>query len=260
MGVFSFFKNKSCVGIVSFILSFLTAPSSSNAQQIVSLSPNLSPREFLANPSPISSAILSTTISEAGQLAWGVKTQQEGDYYKYYLQSVTYQNSGNILWQFPLPERISNRAFWGTKEPVDIRNYYGFPFLIGTIITAEAVFIADDSGILVIDKETGNLLVDKPADPSPDSFFVDWGRATIITSTQRCETPVKGGKIFTKCGEYLVYFNGENLWVWHPSGQLLDYINYSHKEHDIETHESLNYQIRISLKTVIVEIRGFVGE
>lgn len=211
--------------------------------------------------SPTLCPIISTNFSEAEEeLEWGVKTQIEENYYNYYLETVSYKNQGKILWQIYLPDRIKGQAIWRTKQPIDVRNYYGFPFLIGTLITEQTVFIADSSGVLVLDRQTGEILVDKSAESSSDLFFVDVGSATLITPNQRCNIQVRGGQFFSQCGDYIVYFNRRNLWVWSLSGKLLDSTNYSHQDHNIETHQSLNYQMRISLKTMTVEITGFVGE
>ncbi len=245
-------------GSFTFFLSMVTNPLLGNSQPIESLSPNLLLVERDVDLSQMSSSTLSTTLSENESLEWGIKTQEEGDDYKYYLSSVSYKKEGNIIWTIPLPERLTNRVIGYNKRTLPPRYFLFSYFLMGTILEDDAIFIADRSGVLVLDREMGKILVDKPAESSPDYFYVDGGSATIITPTQRCEMKTQGGKFFHPCGGYIVYFNGENLWVWDKSIQLVEQTNYSHKEHDIETDHPRNKKIRIDLRTVTVEVRGFI--
>lgn len=240
-------RNKSCFLIVPFLLSVITISTPSKAQHIV--------YPFLS-----ASSLSSTTVAEAEELEWEweVKNRSDRNYYNYYLQSVSYKSQGNIIWQYSLPDRITSHAFWITKEPTDVSNYYGFPFLIGSIFTDKTVVIADDSGLLVLDKQTGQVLFNQSAESSSDSFFVDQGTATLTTASQNCEAEADGGKFVAECGKYIIYFNGYNLWVLNSSGEILDSANYRYQDHNIKTDESLSYHIKISLKTVTVDIRGFV--
>ncbi|MEE3718815.1 hypothetical protein V2H45_18895 [Tumidithrix elongata RA019] len=215
----------------------------------------------MIEPLPKPSLMLSNAIAEASSLEWNVTTQQEGDYFNYYLASVSYRKQGKIVWTSSLPKWLTQKAIEQSyKKPVDIHSYNGFPFLLGTVFTDSEIFVADSSGVFVLDRNTGKILKDKPAEPSPDLFFVDWGTASITTQTQRCDLQIQGGQFLSACGEVLVYFNRKNLWVWNRSNQLVESVNYSQSKHKIDTHRPLNYKARISLKTVVVEISGFVGE
>lgn len=240
-------ENTSCFLLVSFFLTLIASPVLCQSQQVLSLSPLHKPVEL-------------SSISVDEKLEWGVKTQPEGDSYRYYLQSVSYQSQGNSLWTVPLPDWLANHAIgWSYKQPIDISREYGFPFLIGTIITDKAVWIAQGSGVLVLDKQTGKILGEEIAEPSPDHFFVDRGMATIITPTQRCVTQAgRLGRFFTKCDEYLVYFNGSNIWVWNQENQLVEQTDYKPERDDIETNQPFEYKIKVVLKTMTLEITGSI--
>ena len=199
--------------------------------------------------------------TELQSLDWHIKTQKQGDYFYYYLTGVSYQRHSKILWSVSLPERMTKNAVESSyKSPINILSYRQFPFLLGTIFTTDTVFIAQNSGVLAVDKKTGKVLFDRPSDFSSERFFVDWGTAKIKTISKTCNVEIRGGSFFEECGEYLIYFNGSNLWVWNQQAVSLESIKYNPKIHSIATHKPLNYAGKIQSKTLTVEIFGFVGE
>ncbi|CAN1210679.1 hypothetical protein TUMEXPCC7403_10815 [Tumidithrix helvetica PCC 7403] len=247
------------LGVFTLFLSIVISPVLGNIQKIEPLLFDTLLSRCVKLPK--SSSILSADLSTDASLEWNITTRKEGDYYNYYLASVSYRKQGKILWTRSLPERLANQAIERSyKKPVNIHSYNGFPFLLGTIFTDNTIFVADSSGVLVLDRNTGKTLEDKSAESSPDLFFIDWGTVKLTTPTQHCEIKIQGGQFFSGCGEVLIYFNRKNLWVWNQSSQLLETANYSQSKHRIDTHKPLQYQARIPLKTVVVEISGFVGE
>jgi hypothetical protein len=247
--------HKSMIYLGSMALVLAIAPSSilGNISQITPISPR---EKTIAEAIPVRCPNRSSNCYPS--LQWQTTMRREGDYYNYFLKSVSYQPQGKILWAIALPERMTSRAIQQSyKKPI---LHPGAPFLLGILFTPKAIFLADDSGVLVLDQTTGEAIYDKSAEPSPDLFFIDWGSVTLTTSTQRCEAKINGGAFFQECGTYLIYFNGRNLWVWNQSSQLVETTNYSSKNHKIETHRALTYKAKIPLKTVQVEISGFVGE
>jgi hypothetical protein len=203
--------------------------------------------------------------AESPHIDWHIKTQQQGDYFYYYLTGVSYQGLNKILWSVPLPERMTKNAVESSyKSPINIRDYrqapFLPPFLLGTIFTADAVFIAQNSGVLALDIKTGKVLFDSPSDSSDERFFVDWGTAKIRTISKTCNIEVRSGSFFEECGEYIIYFNGSSLRVWNQQAASLESIKYNPKIHSIATHKPLNYAGKIPSKTLTVEIIGFVGE
>ncbi|MCP2731691.1 hypothetical protein [Limnofasciculus baicalensis] len=130
-----FIKNRGSViflGSFTFFVSIVTTPLLGNSQPIESLSPNPLLVERDIELLSMSSSTPSTTLSENESLEWGIKTQEEGDNYKYYLSSVSYKKQGNILWTIPLPERLTNRVIGYNKRTLPPR-YFLFSYFLGFV-------------------------------------------------------------------------------------------------------------------------------
>ncbi|WP_103670852.1 hypothetical protein [Pseudanabaena sp. BC1403] len=203
----------------------------------------------------------SVVKEEPPSLDWHIKDQKQGDYFYYYLTGVSYQNHNKTQWSVSLPERMTKHAVESSyKSPINILAYRQSPFLLGTVFAVDAVFIAQKSGVLALDIKNGKVLFDRASDDSDTRFFVDWGTAKIKTISKTCNVEVRGGSFFDKCGEYLIYFNGSNLWVWNQQAISIEAIKYNPKIHSIATHKPLTYASKIQSKTLTVEIIGGVGE
>jgi hypothetical protein len=211
----------------------------------------------IENPTFSPGSIADANTSET--LDWEVITRQKGDYYQYYLSQVIYKKNDRTVWQVDLPDRIAKQVIESSyRQPIEVQNLHGFPFLMGTTISSNLVWIADGTGVLVIDKQRGEIVVDRASETSPEVFYVDGGMANIATPDRNCEIPVELGRFFTECGRYVVYFDRGHLEIWNRKGQLLAAQNYHSETDNLETKSPLEQHISMSSEQLTVEIYGWI--
>lgn len=119
-----------------------------------------------------------------------------------------------LLWERDLPGRIRAQA-WGACKDAEISEYRREPrhraqllyALIGVLVSENAVFIAEGSGILALRRQDGAPLLDHAAPLDDRPLFFDTG-SFDLTDGPSCTGAARRGRVFARCGESLVYFNG----------------------------------------------------
>jgi hypothetical protein len=114
-----------------------------------------------------------------------------------------------VVWQRAVPARV--RALAGDCD--DAAVYRRQPRAADGVIhgvmgierTPAAVVEADYSGILVVRAGDGIVLLDQPAPAGSASVFFDQGTYDLDGT---CQGRVRGARLFARCGDEAVYFNG----------------------------------------------------
>lgn len=205
-----------------------------------------------------------TLLSDTSErLEWNFSIRREetklGDYYNYHLDKMNYYIDEQKIWTYKLPDWIQARAREQSfKEVVDIKNYHGYPFLIGSFIENEIIIVADIAGILILNKSTGKKVLEKKLESQKDFFFIDSGQVRISKGSIFCEEKIKGSKFIIKCANEFFYFNGSHLLHFLENGRILE-----EKIYNPELYPNLSkrfpvYEILIPLKNFLVLINGVV--
>lgn len=118
------------------------------------------------------------------------------------------------LWQRLLPPRMRAET-WGSCTEGELLYYqrrprheaHGLYRLLGPLDLGEALAVADPSGVLVLRKSDGQPLLDHAAPAGDDPLFFDDGRF-MLGGLDSCGGGARGARVFARCGQMLVYFNG----------------------------------------------------
>lgn len=113
-----------------------------------------------------------------------------------------------------LPPRMRAEA-WGSCTEGELLHYqrrprheaHGIYRLLGPLDLGEALAVADPSGVLVLRKSDGQPLLDHAAPAGVHQLFFDDGRFTL-GGLDSCGGGAHGARVFARCGQMLVYFNG----------------------------------------------------
>jgi hypothetical protein len=128
---------------------------------------------------------------------------------------VMHAPDGAVLWRRELPARC--RGWQVGIGAAEVEGHKKFPrtiqglsFVIGLEWTADAVAFADRTGVLVLARKDGAVLLDAPFETPielADGLWFDGGSITIGDGT----VPARGGKAFARCGGEWIYLNGLTL-------------------------------------------------
>jgi len=174
---------------------------------------------FAGNDSPKEDIFLTTKVMVD-------ETKNEKyDWYDYYLQKISYLVDGKTQWTVALPERMTNQlAYKLYKEAPDLNRVYRPYYLHGLLYTDDVLGIADNTGVLLMNKQNGitlaNVATGKPADRN--SFFVDSRLYTI-----KIKEKTYKGRTYTRssfmadCESHIVFFNGLTLMVFDTTAYKL---------------------------------------
>lgn len=136
-------------------------------------------------------------------------------FFQYHLTGLRYEENGQAKWSLSLPERMQAYRAEVSSRKVDFNKNHHLPFLRGGILfTERAVAISDRSGFLMLDKESGDIILDIAYPLTGKQFWFDEGRYRIIIDSHRIEGETCSGAAFiAECTDYIVHFSGLNLYV-----------------------------------------------
>ena len=179
------------------------------------------------------------------KLSWktNIKTsKEEPSWHLYYLDEVSYLEDGEVKWTVKLPTRMTvlpmSRMY---KQRPDLDMNYSMQ---AVLITDEVVFVADRTGILILDIKSGKTLNDISIGdvPSGDKpgICVDKGAYEVMTCGQHFSGLTGShGKFAIDCDKYLVYFTGRVLLLFDTKSYELKESTIFKKEHIITTEQEM---------------------
>lgn len=180
-----------------------------------------------------------------------------GDYYSYYLKTVQYIKNDKIIWNKELPKWIQQKEIERSFEkPINVKELHGFPFL-KTILENKFINLANEKGIVIYEKSSGEISLDKQIKSGNEFFFIDTGTAKIRNSNIHCEEKLHGIKLFKKCGDKIFYFYGTSLIVLNLEGELFKETLYNSK-YNIPLKKKLEYKVIFKPEEFELEITGTV--
>lgn len=159
---------------------------------------------------------------EKQNLYWETSVKQVKDaagsplaFYHYFLTDLRYEENGQTKWSLVLPDRMQAYRAEVSSRKVDFNKNHHLPFLRGGILfTEQAVAISDRSGLLVLDRESGAIILDIAYPSTGKQFWFDEGRYRVIIDGQQTGGETCSGAAFiAQCADYIVHFSGSNLYV-----------------------------------------------
>ena len=137
-----------------------------------------------------------------------------------YPRSLTWlDGEDRVLWRRELPARIRKFNF-GTCAESEISEYRRSPrrnarllgVVFGGLELDEILVAPDPSGLLVLRKADGKIVLDFAAPAVGSAFYFDEGAFELV-GVPDCKGPSAGAQVFARCGERVVYFNGSTAAV-----------------------------------------------
>lgn len=208
---------------------------------------------------------MSGTPDDGPYLTWELRSEPipgsfTKDHWWFQEAVVMHAPDGTWLWERRLPDRCRGwQVGIGDAEAKEHRergrNTHSLYFLIGQSWTEDAVAFADVTGVLVLSRRDGEVLLDAPF-PQPqdghDWLWFDAGTFTMGT----CEGNARGGYIFERCGTEWLYFNGRTLAAIDiATRRVTETAAYSQEAHETKA-SALDHRASIPLGKRTVHIRG----
>lgn len=147
---------------------------------------------------------------------------------------------GAALWEVCLPERMRRcQAGIGRAEIDAYRMYprstHGLAFLIGQAELEDAIAIADTSGLLVLSRRDGSVLLDFESPRGEGNgagrFWFDSGHYEVV-GEPGCHGAARGARFLADCGARLVLFDGHAVSVFSKEPlRLLDLVRFEPARH-----------------------------
>ncbi len=219
--------------------------------------------------------------SDRKHIKWGGKYKYRSNqhdtvygFYDFYLRTVSYAPNGVELWTIDLPKRmrsykaqsIYNKICDSTnterklsKNEIDINKFFNKEFLrCGVFISKSIIAISDKSGFLILNKLTGDVLVDFEYQHNKEFLYYDAGEYVIKTGNSICNKR-KGGPVFISlCEENLYHFNGSELFVFNKKNKLIKTVKYNLKQHLKDTNEIYEVKAIFNEDKFSIEMNGMI--
>ena len=163
------------------------------------------------------------------ELWWETTVKYDGNYYNYYLQKLHYIQEGKTLWILKLPERMRNYWAEAIEEKHEFNDLNTSCFLCGGIlILKDVIIISDRTGVIIINKLSGEIKNDVEYKQSDHYFSFDRGGYSIIINGIKYEGPTfRGASFLTDSMQYIIHFNGSFLMIFEKINyELIKIIEY----------------------------------
>lgn len=129
----------------------------------------------------------------------------------------------HVTWERAVPARFGAVSFGDCGE-LEMSSYRRRPranapllyLVYGSSETDDAIVVGDETGVLALKKSDGALALDFEAPRNRGGLMFDSGTFTL-DGEPRCEGPAHHARVFARCGDRIVYFNGTTAALVAPS-------------------------------------------
>jgi hypothetical protein len=139
----------------------------------------------------------------------------------YYQKAVNFMDaSGKLAWRTQLPARM--QQYQAGLDDVDMKAIRAYPrqavnrftFLCGIVFMKNCVAIGDTSGLLILDRKDGSVIMDYSDEQFErgEFLFFDKGTYTITNPTgESWSGETRRAAFIAPCGKKLIFFNGYTM-------------------------------------------------
>jgi hypothetical protein len=189
-------------------------------------------------------------------------------FFQFYLRTLTYTKGEKKMWRIDVPERmrhyLASSMFvrnvlsdTARKQPPDVNHQKEF-LRCSESILGRVIVVADESGLIVLDKKDGRVITDVPYTNSTERFFVDSGRYVISRRRKLCSGTLPHGAAFIEnCAAYLFHFSGSHLIILDKEHRPVAILDYRANDH-LKKAGATNMQAVLRWKKYALELQGRV--
>ncbi len=178
--------------------------------------------------------------------------------------SFTDVDDSGTSWTVPLPQRMQTYIAERGEKSLNINELHRPSFLLGGVRYSDTyIAISDKSGFLMLDRKTGQTLLDIEYEAPSQMLFFDHG-SYRVTSSEPNTNAAKGrtayGSTFiTEMNGKIVHFNGAKLFVIDGENfDIQETVKYDYEEHVAKGSKAAFPAVNLSTLDFNIELKGRV--
>lgn len=224
----------------------------------------------MIRPVIITLACLLSATAAFAQLKWNTTstcdTNKEMTTCVQILESLSFSDveASDVSWTVPLPQRMQSYIAESGGKNLDVNTLHRPSFLLaGVRYTETYIAVSDKSGFLMLDRKTGQILLDIEYPAPAQMLFFDQGSYRVTSSEPNTKAAsgrtAYGSSFITEMNGQIVHFNGAQVFVIDSETfDVNETIDYDYEQHIKSGSTPAFPGVNISTINFNIELKGRV--